>query len=75
MDTWPNLFIENETYIPLKWDLSDLLSKIEFLRINEDLRVEVATSAQKQYKRFIYDKEKASTFSKRFKLILNKLAK
>ena len=27
METWPDLFVKNETYIDYKWDLSDFEEK------------------------------------------------
>ena len=38
LETWPNLFIENETYVPIKWDLSNLLDTVKLLNENPKLR-------------------------------------
>jgi hypothetical protein len=32
--TWPNIYKPNETYIPIKWDASDLIEKVEYLLQN-----------------------------------------
>lgn len=50
LETWPNLFQPGETYIPHKWDLSDLKEKLGTLIDNPDLRIRIASDAQKIYK-------------------------
>ena len=50
MQTWPALFQPGETYIPHKWDLSDLKEKLEELTGNTELRIRLAMDAQKIYK-------------------------
>lgn len=48
--TFPNVYIPNETYVPLKWDGSDLLEKTEFYLNNEKERSRIAHNAYEQYK-------------------------
>jgi len=48
--TWPNVYVPNETYIPIKWDGSDLLEKCEFYLDNENERQKIASNAFEQYK-------------------------
>ena len=50
LETWPNLFQSGKTYIPHKWDLTDLDEKIDFLQSNTGERIEIAENAQKVYK-------------------------
>ena len=50
LETWPNLFQPDKTFISHKWDLSDLEEKIEFALGNNDLRIHIASEAQKVYK-------------------------
>jgi hypothetical protein len=50
LETWPNLFQPDETYVPHKWDLSDLKEKLNGLIGNPDLRIQLAMKAQKNYK-------------------------
>ena len=33
MDTWPDFYIEDKTYIPFSWDLLDIIEKIEMIKI------------------------------------------
>lgn len=48
--TWPNYYIENETYVPYKWDASDLKSTIEQFYSNTDLSERIACAGQDKYK-------------------------
>lgn len=50
LETWPNLFQPDKTFISHKWDLSDLKEKLEELIDNPDLRISLAVNAQKIYK-------------------------
>jgi len=55
LETWPDIYQENKTYIPHKWDLSDLDEKIDYLLDNQDARIEIANFAQKTYKQALSD--------------------
>ncbi len=50
LETWPDLFQENKTFISHKWDLSDMSDKITMLVNNPDRRIHLALEAQKVYK-------------------------
>ena len=50
METFPNFFLENETYVPFKWDFSDLEEKIMFLLEEEKIRKEIAEKGQHLYR-------------------------
>lgn len=49
LETWPPLFQPDKTYIPHKWDLSDLQDKLDALTGNPDLRIRLSMNAQKAY--------------------------
>jgi hypothetical protein len=51
--TFPDVYIENESYISLKWDMSDLKEKLYFIN-NSDQR-EIAQNAQKKFMNIITD--------------------
>ena len=51
LHTWPNVYIPNETYIPLKWDCSDLLEKAEYYLNDEKERGRIAHNAFEQYRK------------------------
>jgi hypothetical protein len=48
--TWPNIYIPHETYIPLKWDGSDLMEQTEYYLNNERERNRIAANAYEQYR-------------------------
>lgn len=50
IDTFPNLFSENETYIPFKWDVNDFEEKLIEIKANISKYIEVAKHGQQQYK-------------------------
>lgn len=53
MKTWPNVFIENETYHPLKWDFSNIESSVQELLEDVGRREELAEAGQQAYKKSI----------------------
>lgn len=50
LETWPDLFQPDRTFISHKWDLSDLEDKIASALSDHDRRIHIATEAQKVYK-------------------------
>lgn len=50
LDTWPDLFQPDKTFIAHKWDLSDMEEKMASTLGNNDKRIHIATEAQKVYK-------------------------
>ena len=51
METWPELFQPGRTYVPHRWDLSDLNEVIVKLLKEQERAIEIATTAQRVYKR------------------------
>lgn len=49
IETWPALYYPGKTYVPIKWDLSDLNISIDTLLENDEKRIEIATNGQKNY--------------------------
>lgn len=47
--TFPNVYIPNETYIPVAWDVSDLKEKFEDVINNYDSYIHIAQNAQENY--------------------------
>lgn len=50
LETWPNIFIPNETYIPVDWDGNDLKAKIKTLLDNQHIVSEVRNHAWDTYR-------------------------
>ncbi len=61
LETWPELFQVDRTFVSHKWDLSDLSSKIAGLIERPAMRVRIAWEAQEVYKRAISE-QGLSTF-------------
>lgn len=57
LSTFPNLFIPNETYIPVAWDLSDFKETAEHVVSNYNTYKQIAVNGQEKYRRIINDPE------------------
>ena len=49
IDTHPDILFPNETYVPVKWDLSDLREKCEFYLENTEERERITENAHKAF--------------------------
>jgi len=67
VETYPNVYIKDKTYIPLKWDMSDLEKKINETLENYEQYKELVYNAQNIYRKAITD---YTEFIKRFKKII-----
>ncbi|WP_051189374.1 hypothetical protein [Daejeonella oryzae] len=57
LTTYPNVFIPNETYIPVSWDLTDLQEKIEDISINYNQYKDIARNGQNRFKTLLNNSE------------------
>ncbi|MFX0138284.1 MAG: hypothetical protein ACFFDN_31880 [Candidatus Hodarchaeota archaeon] len=65
IETWPNLFKKNETYIPISWKIEDWDKEIPEILSNETLLLKVAKTGQNQYKK-LFTREGRDFFCDRF---------
>ena len=56
IQTWPELFYKNKTYLQFKWDLSDFDKKIKNIKSNFEEYIHIAENGQKNYFKFLNDK-------------------
>ncbi|MDC7223534.1 MAG: glycosyltransferase [Spirochaetales bacterium] len=49
LDTWPDIFIPYETYVPVRWDGEDLVETCEKYLVDEKERVRIARNAWEHY--------------------------
>ncbi|GAF88681.1 unnamed protein product, partial [marine sediment metagenome] len=56
MVTEPDLFIPNQTYVPVKWDMSDLNEKCEYYLTHNEERERVIKNAEQAYARYFKEK-------------------
>lgn len=71
VETWPNLWIKESTYLDFKWDLNDLSEKVQFAIDNPLKMRDYAYAAQNIYKELLVSKEAAQIFCKRFNELVN----
>ncbi len=65
IETWPNLYKENETYIALPWNVEKWDEKINEILVNEKFLFKIAKNGQKLYKE-IWTSEGIKEFCNRF---------
>jgi hypothetical protein len=65
METWPDCFIPGETYIPIRWDFSDLPETVYHLLSNREKRIRIASQGQAMYESMVSEKG-MQTFCKWF---------
>ena len=66
IDTWPNWYIPNKTYLSFDWDLKNFITRLEFALGNYKKFKEIAINAQKRYLYYTQGKESQELFAKRF---------
>jgi hypothetical protein len=47
VETDPNIFVAGETYVPVRWDLSDLEQKVRYYLAHEDERLRITSNAHR----------------------------
>lgn len=57
LETYPDLYKPNETYIPVSWDLADLPEKLDHLMTHFSHYKDVAQNGQEMYKNAVYDSD------------------
>lgn len=67
LETWPDIFVENVTYVPFKWDLSDLEEKASYYLKNDVERENIINNAFNTYK------EQLDQLDSRFDSILKEI--
>lgn len=66
MDTFPQWFIPNETYIPVKWDFSDFTEIIESVKepAIQKHYLDIAIHGQEMFRNFMTTREGRQEFAK-----------
>ena len=68
LETWPNLFIKNKTYIPVHWDMSNLEEVLGKVIENYEDHIRYVKNSQSLYKNILINGNK---FVKKFINMLN----
>lgn len=50
LETWPDVFVPGETYVPFGWDADDLVDKAKFYLDNEAERMRIVRNAAVRYR-------------------------
>jgi len=66
INTWPDLFVENETYIPISWKVENWEKEFSKILSDDDNLLKVAQKGQNVYKK-IWSKEGQNSFVEHFK--------
>jgi len=72
METWPDLYREDETCIFFKWDLSDLVEKVD-IALKRKFYMSLAENAQAVYKKYLFTHEGHQEFAYRVKNIVERV--
>ncbi|MDR0376107.1 MAG: glycosyltransferase [Treponema sp.] len=51
LKTYPDVYLPNETYVPVDWDGDDLFEKVKYYLANEKERSRIARNAYEQYEK------------------------
>ncbi len=65
LQTYPDIFIDNETYVSFRWDFSDFGKQIEDLLQDPERVTGISVKAQKKYEHF-FSEEGREEFCRRF---------
>lgn len=70
VETWPDLYINAQTYVPFSWHLEDFAETLEDVLAKNQAQ-QIAAYAQEIYKKHLYDAEGYNAFCQRILNILN----
>ena len=62
LETYPKFFVEHETYVPYRWDCSDLHEKIDEITQNYSRYLCIARAAQQRLKSALETRESKEEF-------------
>lgn len=71
METWPNFYEKNKTYLSFKWDFSDFNNIIESLSERKEELIEIAMEAQERYRYYLFSNKGENEFCERFKTLVS----
>ena len=67
IDTWPDLFVDNGTYIAHRWDLDDFDVRLDAILSDVPRRMEIAAAGQETYMRRLNGSDAARLFIERLR--------
>ena len=71
VETWPELYVADETYVGHSWDFLDFSSKIEYL-LEKDRFFEISENARNLYRKYLLPSHDEHEFVKRVSAIVKR---
>lgn len=71
LDTWPNFYLKNKTYVDFKWNLKDFKNKLRYIIENFEEYFELAHYANNMYYSYLHEVQYKDEFCLRLKNILH----
>ena len=71
VETWPDLYLENKTYLPCDWDLENLINIIN--NFDQTKANEITENARKLYSSHLNNNSGVHQFTKRLKFLIKDL--
>lgn len=73
IETWPNFYIKDKTYVSYSWDMKNVLEKIEYYLSNESMMQNIASEAQKNYQKYVYEDCACNLFVNHFSTLVENI--
>ena len=73
LDTWPNLYEKNKTYVDFDWDLSNVVEIFDNILNNYEKYINLAFTGQTNYLRYLHGSDAEFLFVTRLKQIIKNL--
>ena len=70
MTTWPELFLDEVTMVAFDWDLKNLKNKIERALKRKEQSLQIASTGQAHYRKYLNDTTGEKIFVSRFHAII-----
>jgi hypothetical protein len=67
LETWPNVFIKNQTYVSFSWDAEDLIAAADLYLNNKKEREQIARNA------FDFYRSQLAELPRRFEQIITEI--
>ena len=55
LETWPDYYVNNETYVPFSWDFSDFNDVLDNFLMDKESRLAISQNAQDRYRKSLSD--------------------
>lgn len=70
LETWPPVYENDETFVPVSWDMSDLEERVDQILENYEAYKSIAEEGQKRYKRYLTSGDAPELFVDQFNRLI-----